>query len=206
MLKSFLPRERRFFVFFREDAALLMEGLETLDTLLRSEASQFPVQARQLKDLEHQGDEITHRINQELNATFITPFDREDIYALASAVDDVLDLAEETADTIVIDGVEAITDEAREMGAILVQIGRELVQAFNRLESRRPCTEHWVRIHDLENRADRVTRDAIGALFRNTHDPIAIIKWKDVYGLLEETVDRTEDIASILESVTIKNA
>src|SRR5947209_4256206 len=176
---SIMSRERQFVALVRENAVNLMEGLKTLNALLLGEPDGFPGHARRLKDLEHQGDEITHRIIQELNTTFITPFDREDIYALATAVDDVLDLAEETADTIVIDGVDAITDDARQMGAILIQIGQELVQAFDRLETRNRMTEHWVRIHDLENQGDGVTRQAIGALFRNSHDPIYIIKWKD---------------------------
>ncbi|GAC1318972.1 MAG: DUF47 family protein [Chloroflexota bacterium] len=183
-----------------------MEGVKTLGALLSSDATAFPDYARKLRDLEHQGDEITHRIIRELNTTFITPFDREDIYALATAVDDVLDLAEETADTIVLDRIESITAEARQMGSILVQIGEELVQAFDHLETRNHMTEHWVRIHDLENQGDKVTRQAIGALFHRSHDPVYIIKWKDVYSLLEKTVDRTEDVANILESVTIKNA
>jgi predicted phosphate transport protein (TIGR00153 family) len=203
---SLVPRERQFFVLFRDNASNLMEGLRSLDALLASEGSDFAEHARRLRDLEHQGDEITHRIYQELNRTFITPFDREDIYALTNAVDDVIDLVEETADTIVIDGIDRITDEAREMGQILLQIGQELIQAFEKLESRRDLTQHWVRIHDLENQGDRVTRGAIGALFRDGHDPIYVIKWKDVYALLEKTVDRTEDVANILESVTIKNA
>jgi predicted phosphate transport protein (TIGR00153 family) len=203
---SLIPKERQFFVHFRDNAAHLMEGLKTLDTLLNSPADGFPTLAKKLKDLEHQGDEITHRVNQELNKTFITPFDREDIYALAGAVDDVIDLAEETVDTIVIDGIEEITPEAQQMGGILLQIGQELIEAFNKLESRKDMTRHWVRIHDLENQADKVTRQAIGTLFRADHDPVYIIKWKDVYALLEKTVDRTEDVANILEAVTIKNA
>jgi predicted phosphate transport protein (TIGR00153 family) len=203
---SLIPRERQFFVLFRENASNLLEGLKTLDALLNSSAAEFPQHAKKLRDLEHQGDEVTHRINRELNSTFITPFDREDIYALASAVDDVIDLAEETADTIILDRIESITPEAQQQGDILLQLGQELVQAFDQLESRKDMTEHWVRIHDLENQGDRVTRQAIGALFQNSLDPIHIIKWKDVYSLLEKTIDRTEDVANILESVTIKNA
>lgn len=203
---SLVPKERQFFVLFRENAANLMEGLRMLDALLNITDGDFSEQAKKLRDLEHQADEVTHRVNQELNRTFITPFDREDIYALAGAVDDVIDLVEETADTIIIDGIDRINPEAQQMGGILLQIGEELVQAFNKLESRKDMTRHWVRVHDLENQADKVTRQAIGALFRNGKDPVYIIKWKDVYALLEKTVDRTEDVANILESVTIKNA
>jgi predicted phosphate transport protein (TIGR00153 family) len=203
---SLVPKERQFFVLFRENAANLTEGLMTLHALLNGPSEDFIQHSRKLRDLEHRGDEVTHHINHELNRTFITPFDREDIYALASALDDVIDLAEETADTIVLDRVESITPEARRMGDILVQIGGELAGAFDQLETRREMTNFWVRIHDLENQGDRVTREAIGALFQNSHDPIHIIKWKDVYSLLEKTIDRTEDVANILESVTIKNA
>jgi predicted phosphate transport protein (TIGR00153 family) len=203
---SLVPRERQFFVFFRDNANNLMEALRTLDGLLRAQSGDFSEPARRLRDLEHQGDETTHRIANELNTTFITPFDREDIFALAGAIDDVIDLAEETADTIVLDRIDTITAEAQQMGGILVQIGQELVRAFEKLESRKDMAQHWVKIHDLENQGDRVTRQAIGDLFSAADDPFYVIKWKDVYALLEKTVDRTEDIANILESVTIKNA
>jgi predicted phosphate transport protein (TIGR00153 family) len=203
---TLVPRERQFFVLFREDATNLMEALRTLNDLLNSEAADFSRHARKLRDLEHQGDEITHRIIHELNTTFITPFDRDDIYALSTALDDIVDLAEEAADTIVLDCVDSISAEAREMGAILLQVGHELVHAIDELDTRKNMTEYWVRIHDLENQGDKVTRQAIGTLFQNGGDPLHLIKWKDVYSLLEKTVDRTEDVANILESITIKNA
>ncbi len=203
---SLVPTERQFFVLFRENATNLMEGLKVLNTLLNSSADQFVQHHTQLRDLEHRGDEITHRVHQELNQTFLTPFDREDIYALAGAVDDVIDLAEETAATIVLDRVDEISPEAQELGAILLELGQQLVEAFDHLESRKDPEAHWVRIHELENEGDRVSRQAIGNLFQHSHDPIHIIKWKDVYNLLEQTIDRTEDVANILETVTLKNA
>jgi len=203
---SLVPRERQFFVLFRESAANLMEGLKELNALLNGNPDQFSLHAKKLRDLEHQGDEITHRIIRELNTTFITPFDREDIYALTSTMDDVIDLAEEAADTIVLDRVDSITAEARQMGEILLKIGVQIVEAVEHLDTRKDMTQCWVAIHDLENQGDKVTRQAIGDLFQNGFDPIHIIKWKDVYSLLEKTVDRTEDVANILESVTIKNA
>jgi predicted phosphate transport protein (TIGR00153 family) len=183
-----------------------MEGLETLHALLNAPAGAFGAHAEALRDLEHQADEVTHRITRELNHSFITPFDRDDIYALASALDDVIDLVEETGDTILLDGIRTITPEAQQMGNILVEIGRELVTVFDELESKSDTHECWIRIHTLENQADEVTRGAIGELFSTERDPIEVIRWKDVYDLLEETVDRAEDIASILETVTIKNS
>ena len=203
---SLVPTERQFFVLFRENATNLMEGLKVLNTLLNSSADQFVQHHTRLRDLEHRGDEITHRVHQELNQTFLTPFDREDIYALAGAVDDVIDLAEETAATIVLDRVDEISPEAQELGAILLVLGQQLVEAFDHLESRKDPEAHWVRIHELENEGDRVSRQAIGNLFQHSQDPIHIIKWKDVYNLLEQTIDRTEDVANILETVTLKNA
>ncbi len=203
---SLVPTERQFFVLFRENATNLMEGLKVLNTLLNSSADQFVQHHTRLRDLEHRGDEITHRVHQELNQTFLTPFDREDIYALAGAVDDVIDLAEETAATIVLDRVDEISPEAQELGAILLELGQQLVEAFDHLESRKDPEAHWVRIHELENEGDRVSRQAIGNLFQHSQDPIHIIKWKDVYNLLEQTIDRTEDVANILETVTLKNA
>ncbi len=203
---SLVPTERQFFVLFRENATNLLEGLKVLNTLLNSTADQFVEHHTRLRDLEHRGDEITHRVHQELNQTFLTPFDREDIYALAGAVDDVIDLAEETAATIVLDRVDEISPEAQELGAILLELGQQLVEAFDHLESRKDPEAHWVRIHELENEGDRVSRQAIGNLFQHSQDAIHIIKWKDVYNLLEQTIDRTEDVANILETVTLKNA
>lgn len=202
---TFMPKERQFFVLFREDVDNLRTAVGVLEEMLNT-TSPFADYVRRLKDLEHLGDDITHRIISELNTTFITPFDREDIYGLASKIDDVLDLVEETADTIVLDGIEAITPEARAMGGILARTGDELVQAIGQLDRRDTLSEHVVRIHDLENQGDTVTREAISSLFRTSSDAIHIIKWKDVYALLEKTVDTTEDIANILENVSIKNA
>ena len=202
---TLVPGERKFFTLFQEDIDDLRSAIDVLTQML-DHGSDFGQQARKLKDLEHLGDDITHRIIHELNTTFITPFDREDIYALASKIDDVVDLAEETADTIVLDGISDITPEAREMARILDEIGDELVKAFAVLDSRDGMATHTVRVHDLENQADKVTREAISNLFKSSTDAIYVIKWKDVYALMEKTVDTTEDIAQILENVGIKNA
>lgn len=203
-MATMLPRERQFFVLFRQAAETLRQSLQSLNTLLHLESGDFRPEARRLRDLEHQADEITHHIIHQLNATFITPFDREDIYALASSLDDIVDLAEETADTIIIDRIAVVTPYAQQQGDLLVQIGEELVAAIGQLEGRQNMTQHWVRIHELENEGDRITRRAIGSLF-DSNDPIHIIKWKDVYSLLEKTIDTAEDVANILESVTLKN-
>jgi predicted phosphate transport protein (TIGR00153 family) len=200
---NIIPRERQFFTLFREDVDNLRNAIRVLEEMLAS-TDDFPSFARRLNDLEHQGDDITHRIVRELNTTFVTPFDRDDIYALAAKLDDVLDLVEETADTICLDGITTITPEAREMGTILAKIADTLVIAIDELETRENIREHVVRVHELENQGDRVTRSAISDLFRTSTDAIHIIKWKDIYALLEKTVDTAEDIAKVLENVMIK--
>jgi predicted phosphate transport protein (TIGR00153 family) len=203
---SFLmPRERRYFVLFREDVDNVMAGITTLHAFLHG-ADDETDHAEALREIEHRGDEITHTIISELNKSFVTPFDREDILALTKGLDDVVDLAEEVADTIVIDGIHEITPEAQQMGDVLLQIGEELVKAVSNLDSRKPDSSHWVNIHELENQGDKIVRMAIGGLFQNGMDAREIIKWKDVYALLEKTIDRTEDLASIFESIAVKNA
>ena len=202
--RSLIPRERHFFALFREDADNMRAAVILLDEMLRSNTD-FQEYGNRLKDLEHLGDDITHKIVRELNTSFVTPFDREDIFGLAAKLDDVLDLVEETADTIYLDGITSVTPEAREMGTILTKIADALVSAIEELETRVNMSKHVVRIHELENEGDRVTRSAISDLFRTSSDAMFVIKWKDIYALLEKTVDTAEDIAKILENVTIKN-
>jgi uncharacterized protein Yka (UPF0111/DUF47 family) len=200
-----MPRERKYFALFRTDAENVMTCVTTLHAFLHS-AGYGTGHANALRDIEHRGDEITHTIISELNKSFVTPFDREDILALTKGLDDVVDLAEEIADTIVIDGIDHITPEAQQMGDILLHIGKELVMAVDNLDSRKPDSGHWVNIHNLENQGDKLVLEAIGGLFQNGMDVRDIIKWKDVYALLEKTIDRTEDLANIFETIAVKNA
>jgi uncharacterized protein len=203
---SFLmPRERQYFTLFRTNVDNVMAGITTLHLFLHSSEGGAR-HANALREIEHRGDEITHTIISALNKSFVTPFDREDILALTKGLDDAVDLAEEVADTIVIDRIDHISPEAQQMGDILLRIGEELVKAVNNLDSRKPDSSPWVNIHDLENQGDQLVRKAIGGLFQNGTDTRDIIKWKDVYALLEKTIDRTEDLANILESIAVKNA
>jgi uncharacterized protein len=203
---SFLmPKERQYFTLFRTDVDNVMAGITTLHAFLHS-TEDGAGHASALTDIEHRGDEITHTIISELNKSFVTPFDREDILALTKGLDDIVDLTEEVADTIVIDGIDQITPEAQQMGDILLRIGEELIKAVNNLDSRKPDSGHWVAIHELENQGDKLVRKAIGGLFQNGMDARDIIKWKDVYALLEKTIDRAEDLANTFESIAVKNA
>jgi predicted phosphate transport protein (TIGR00153 family) len=200
-----IPRETRFFDLFVEDAANVLAGARQLEAMLRT-YDEPEARAAEIRATEHRGDEISHDIGHRLEATFVTPFDREDIYALISALDDVLDFVEETADTFVLYRIDAPTATAVEQAAIIVKQVELIHDALAHLKGFRGLDTYWIEVHRLENEGDRIARDAIAALFHDTPDPVELIKWKDVYGLLEATIDKVEDVANIIERITIKHA
>lgn len=205
MRLSLVPRERRFYELFdahaettRSAAHLLREGVADLGLM--------PARQRVIKEQEHRGDEITHELVRTLNRTFVTPFDREDIYALVSALDDVLDYIDEIADTVGLYNITAIPPEAVTMVELIVGAVDQLQQGVAKLERLQGIDEHGIEVHRLENLGDGESRRAIGALFRGGHDAIEVIKLKEFFTLLEDALDRCEDVANILEAITIKNA
>jgi len=205
MTLSLLHRERRFYELFNEQvnnvlaaALLLVETLGDIGSLAQRQ--------REIKDLEHAGDELTHELVRTLHRTFVTPFDREDIYALSSGLDDVLDYIEEISDTILLYGISEIPAAAQELAQLLLEAVTELQMAISKLESRRGVAEHGIEVHRIENLGDAVSRRAIGDLFSGNQDPLTVIKLKEFFTLLEDSLDRCEDLAAIIESITIKNA
>ena len=166
----------------------------------------LPPRRREIKALEHQGDELTHEIVSTLNRTFVTPFDHEDIYALASGLDDILDYIEEIADTANLYGITTIPEPARELARLLAQAVAQLEQAIGKLESGKGGDEHGVEVHRLENVGDSTSRRAIAELFSGQHQPLEVIKLKDLFGLLEDALDRCETVANVLEGIATKNA
>ncbi len=166
----------------------------------------LPALQREIKDLEHQGDDLTHEIVRTLNRTFVTPFDREDIYDLAAGLDDILDYIEEVADTTNLYGITTIPEPARELARLLAQAVAQLEQAIGKLESGKGGDEHVIEVHSLEDVGDSISRRAIAELFSGQHPPLEVIKLKDLYGLLEDALDRCEDVANVLEGIAIKNA
>ena len=200
-----IPREERFYDLFVEDAANVLGGARLLEAMLRS-YDEIERRAGELRDAEHRGDEISHDIGHRLEQTFVTPFDREDIYALISALDDVIDLVEETADTFVLYRIEAPTPAAIELATIVVRQCEQLHEALLHLRGFRGLDKYWIEVHRLENEGDQVSRAAIADLFDQTTDAIGIIKWRKIYNSLEETVDACEDVANIIERITLKNA
>jgi uncharacterized protein len=200
-----IPREERFFDLFVDDAENVLAGARQLEAMLRTYDD--PVsRAAEIRQTEHRGDEISHDIGHRLESTFVTPFDREDIYALISGLDDVLDFIEETADTFVLYRIEAPTATAVEQAAIIVRQVEQIHAALSQLKGFKGLEAYWIEVHRLENEGDRIARAAIAGLFENGSVPVEVIKWKDVYGLLEETIDKAEDVANIIERITIKHA
>jgi len=200
-----IPREERFFDLFVEEAANVLGGARQLEAMLRT-YDEPAARSAEIRTTEHRGDEISHDIGARLESTFVTPIDREDIHALISGLDDVLDLIEESADTFVLYRIEAPTATAVELASIIVKQAEQLHEALSHLKGFKDLDGYWIEVHRLENEGDRVVRTAIAGLFTNGHDAVEVIKWKDVYGTLEATIDKAEDVANIIERIAIKHA
>ena len=200
----FAPREREFFDLFEEAGANIVRASELLERML----AQWPDRGELGRDItvcEQEGDRITHDIIQRLNSTFVTPIDREDIYALASALDDIVDFIEEVSDFLGLYRIEASMDKATEMGRILHQAARAIAGAIPRLRSFKDIHHYTVEINRLENDGDRILREALASLFERGIDPMLVIRWKDIFERLEDAIDSTEKTAHILEGIVIKN-
>jgi len=202
-----IPKEERFFKLYKDMTANIIEGAVLLKDMLDTFADPHESQ-RRIKDIEHKGDAITHSIIQRLNKTFITPMDREDVYALASKLDDILDLIDASAQRFVMYNVECATPEAKTLAFLILQGCQSVDKAVDKLSSKshEQIYAHCVEINAIENEADRVSREAIGRLFDEEKDPISLLKWKEIYETLETATDKCEEVANILESVMVKNS
>ena len=199
------PKDRAFFQLFNEAGENALKAARLLDDLIAKLPQGQEGLAREILAAEHEGDRITHDIIRRLNTMFVTPLDREDIYALATRLDDVVDYVEEAADLLGIYGIEAPMVQAREMSKVLVGACEQLAKALAELRELHGLEPYWIEIHRLENDADRISRDAVAALFSNGTDPMVVIRWKDIFGVLEQAVDATESAAHTIEGIVIKN-
>jgi uncharacterized protein len=200
----FAPKEREFFDLFEEAGANIVRASELLLRMLE----QWPDHAELARDVvvcEQDGDRITHDIIQRLNSTFVTPIDREDIYALASSLDDIVDFIEEVSDFLGLYRIEAPMDKATEMGRILHESSRAIAGAIPRLRTFKDIHHFTVEVNRLENEGDRVLREALASLFERGIDPMLVIRWKEIFERLEDAIDSTEKAAHILEGIVIKN-
>ena len=203
---SLTPKDRVFFDLLREEGENAVRAARLLLEMLESWPDDNDSFAQRIIEAEHDGDKITHDIVQRLNHTFVTPFDREDIYGLATQLDDVVDHTEEAADFLGLYQIEAPMQQAIDMATVLVACCEQLELALKGLRGFKGLEPHWIEIHRLENEADRISRDAVASLFANGIDPMVVIRWKDIFAVLERAVDATETAAHIIEGVVIKNA
>jgi predicted phosphate transport protein (TIGR00153 family) len=205
LAQFFAPRDRIYFELFEEAGQNLLHASDLLDRMLRN----YPdskLLARDILICEQEGDRITHDIIDRLNHTFVTPIDREDILALTSALDDIVDYTEEVADYLGLYKIEAPMDQAINLAHVLLAASRQIAEAIPRLRTFTDISRYTVEINRLENEGDRITREAVASLFDNGIDPMVVIRWKDLFERLEEAIDATERVANILEGIVIKNS
>ena len=205
MRLNFMPRERRFYDLFGRNSDNVVSAAELLVEILQDPGAANGRQER-ISELEHDADEITHEIVRSINRTFVTPFDREDIYELSSGIDDVLDYIKEVSDKHSLYDITTPTPAAIELGALLLESAVQLRDAIRKLESLKGLESHWIEVNRIENQGDQVSRKAISDLFRSGSDPMQVMKLKDVYDNLEDALDRCEDVANVIENIVIKNA
>jgi uncharacterized protein len=200
------PRDRQFFDLFEEAGGNIVRASDLLDRMLRAFPDKGDDLARDILICEQDGDRITHDIIRRLNETFVTPIDREDIYELASALDDVVDFTEEVADYLILYKIEAPMEQAQRLAHVLLESSRAISEAMPRLRGFKDMSHYTVEINRLENDGDRIVREAIASLFDNGIDPMVVIRWKDIFERLESAIDATERVANILENIVIKNS
>jgi predicted phosphate transport protein (TIGR00153 family) len=201
----FNPRDREYFDLFEEAGQNILRAADLLDRMLRNYPDSKEL-AREILICEQEGDRITHDIIDRLNHTFVTPIDREDILALASALDDIVDYTEEVADYLGLYKIEAPMDQAIKLAHVLLQATRQIAEAIPRLRGFRDISHYTVEINRLENDGDRITREAVASLFDSGIDPMVVIRWKDLFERLEAAIDAAERVANILEGIVVKNS
>ncbi len=201
------PKEIDFFEIF-DRAALNLTKAGVLLVALMEKFDRLEERAKEIYEVEQEGDILTHEIMKKLNKTFITPIDREDLYALASRLDDVLDLIWGAVDRLVVFKLTEATNEAIAMSKDVLATTEVLHKAIHKLKEKQytHVQEYCIEINRLENRIDRDFRDALGKLFEEIKDPILIIKWKEIYEHLEDASDKCEDVANIIEAIVLKHA
>jgi len=199
------PLESSFYDLFSESAAHLVEGAGLLAQILDADADRAAIGVL-MQEAEHQADETTHRIVKAANSTFITPFDREDIYSLASSLDDVMDYMEETVDLIILYGVGALPAEFAGQVDVLQRGVQLTAEAMPRLRSMRNLEEYWIEINRLENQGDRSYRHILADLFSGNYKTMDVLKLKDIVNALEKAIDALESVANTVEQIAVKES
>jgi predicted phosphate transport protein (TIGR00153 family) len=204
MAFSLFPREEDFFALFRRQGELVRESCDQLHEMMQK-FDRIEERAKQLKEVEHQGDLVAHEIFERLNRTFITPLEREDIHDLASGLDDVLDGVEAIGSRLVLFNVQHPTPEAIRLTSIVAQCGVQIERAVGSLKDLKNLMSFTIEINRLENEADTISRQVVADLFSGRHDLLDVMRWKEIYGRLEKVSDKAEDVANTIESIVLKN-
>jgi uncharacterized protein len=199
------PQKREFFSLYSRASANTVEIARLLVQLLERFPEDGETLVAQIKEREHEGDALTHDVVNLLNRTFVTPFDRDDMYRLAGAIDDICDHVDEAADNLGSWGVERVPQKARDQAQIILQATAKLDEAVRRLDGFRDSSDQLAALRRLEDEGDALERDAVAELFRSTEDAKVIIRWKDIHERLEEAVDALENAADVLEAIVVKN-
>jgi len=205
LTQLFVSRDRVFYELFASFADTAVEAAHQLDEMLARYPDARDEHFKAIVACEQQGDTTLHEIRARLNQTFVTPIDREDILELGSAMDDVIDLTEETADYLGLYAIEAPMEQAQRLAGILLDATRAIQRAMPSVRDFSDASEHLREVHRLENEADRVSRDAIASLFRDGIDPMVVIRWKDIFTRLEQAIDSCERVADVIDEIIVKN-
>ncbi len=205
MVFQVIPRERLFYDLLEQAAENVAVGARELVSLVEA-LPEAAAQHQRIRELEHEGDDLTHQILATLNTTFVTPFDRQDIHKLASTLDDVLDAIEAVSDLLVLHRVEEPLPAVGQLTGVLVQITRAVVHEVGRLRGLSSVERDWSEINRLEREGDRIYRRATADLFSGDHPAIEVLKWKDIVDHVEDAIDRCQSISNIIESIALKYA
>lgn len=202
---SLLPKETEYFALFKKISAKLREASSILVTMLEGSPDDYDSLSKRIKSVEHECDELAHSVTTKLNTSFITPFDREDIYTLAVGLDDVCDYIDAAARAVVMYNIRESNVHAVKLSHIIDKLTNSINSATDHLKKSKGLEEHLLEIQRLENEADDIYYRAMGELFANETDPIELIKWKEVYEILENATDKCEAVGNIIESIVLKH-
>lgn len=203
-----MPREVAFFDYFEKQSAKIVEGCMALQDLLEN-YTDVVEKAKRIKAIEHDGDTITHECIERLHQTFITPIERDDIHRLITRMDDILDYTEAVSQRLSIYEISSIPDEAKQLAKVLTFGAQRMGDAIKGLRNMRNAPQilaDCIEINRIENEADTILRQAVGKLFKTEKDPLTVIKWKELFELLESATDKCEDVANVLEGIVLEHA
>ena len=202
---NLIPQNRIFFDLYGHASRNVVAIAQTLVKLLDEFPAGSDAAFREIRELEHEGDRVTHDVVDNLNRTFVTPFDRDDMYRLAGALDDICDHVDEAAGNIVSYGVERIRPQAGAQAEVILRAATKLDEAVGLLDGFKDARRQLIELRELEDEGDRLLRESVSELFAANEEPLAVIRWKDIHEHLEEAVDACENAADVLEAILVKN-